>query len=248
MGAVTPPYVPRFGTGAPTGGAANGTIYFDRSNNYAMWVAFNGAWHQSSDGVVVPLSIVQNQLTVLNQNFVTLGAPPTSGNLLVALCSHNQNNIGVGAGWTQVGAQNGVTTFGTGCYTKTAGVGESATQTPIGIGNGGGGLQIWEIHGGAGLVDVYAQQHDQTYAPTLVNAITSLVDNTLCLSLFTANNLGTMTGGGGLTQDRNVAGGNFLNSTNISGHQSIPTAGLVSPQATAGTQPVGGCAMSVTIK
>jgi len=45
MPAVTPPYRPIYGVGAPNGSAVQGAIYFDTANNYAPYTFNNGAWN-----------------------------------------------------------------------------------------------------------------------------------------------------------------------------------------------------------
>ena len=42
---LSPPFIPRFGSGAPSGSAPVGTQYFDTSNNYAEYIYRSGAWH-----------------------------------------------------------------------------------------------------------------------------------------------------------------------------------------------------------
>jgi len=45
MPAVTPPYRPLYGHGAPQGSAVQGAIYFDIDANYAPYTFNNGAWN-----------------------------------------------------------------------------------------------------------------------------------------------------------------------------------------------------------
>lgn len=46
MGAVNPPFIPRFGAGAPGGSVPQGTIYYDTTTDpYTSYVYRAGAWH-----------------------------------------------------------------------------------------------------------------------------------------------------------------------------------------------------------
>lgn len=56
MPAVNPPFIPRFGAGAPAGTAPRGTIYYDTTTNPYTSYAFNaGAWHLAgaSSGLIL---------------------------------------------------------------------------------------------------------------------------------------------------------------------------------------------------
>lgn len=51
MTASTPPYIPRYGIGAPTGTAAKGTLYFDIQANYTPYI-YNGGWQRSANMII----------------------------------------------------------------------------------------------------------------------------------------------------------------------------------------------------
>lgn len=52
MPAVTPPFIPRFGHGAPTGTAAPGTTYYDIDNAYLAYTFNAGQWQPQGGGVI----------------------------------------------------------------------------------------------------------------------------------------------------------------------------------------------------
>jgi hypothetical protein len=63
MPAITPPYRPRFGNGAPSGGAAQGTLYFDVQNNYQSYIFQGSQWRLSGQ-------------VILGAGVPTFAAPP----------------------------------------------------------------------------------------------------------------------------------------------------------------------------
>lgn len=113
----------------------------------------NPKWAPAAGGGVpvgTPPTVVQVGYLDANNNVgtVTMGAAPTNGNLLV--CAGNWPGAGgAGTGWTQVYAYTNSGTQYSYVMTKTAGVGELATQTPrVGFGAAGRiGIVIWELSG-----------------------------------------------------------------------------------------------------
>lgn len=53
MGAINPPYLPRFGAGAPTGSASDGTVYYDTTNGYLGYIYKAGQWNPFGGGVIL---------------------------------------------------------------------------------------------------------------------------------------------------------------------------------------------------
>jgi hypothetical protein len=73
----------------------------------------------------------------------SLGAAPTAGNLLVAICAQNATNVTINTGWTQLYLA-GVSSYNRpSVFYKFANAGESTTQTPFTSSYGAGAL--WEI-------------------------------------------------------------------------------------------------------
>lgn len=96
-------------------------------------------------GPGTPPTIVQSAVSTAASGSVTLGAAPTNGNLLVAIC-FNPSTGSPGTGWTSQAANTSGTDFAF-IATKVAGAGESATQSPISGSPSSAGIVIWEIHG-----------------------------------------------------------------------------------------------------
>lgn len=55
MGVSNPPYIPRFGAGAPAFAAPNGTVYYDTAAGYAEYIRNGGAWRAVG---VVSLTVI----------------------------------------------------------------------------------------------------------------------------------------------------------------------------------------------
>lgn len=169
----------------PSGGTA---IYFetDTTNTFAWdgsgWVQINGG----GGGGTSP-TIVQHGISI-NAVSVTLGAGPTNGNLLVALCTAN-SPPGANTGW------QGVQFANHGVYAKFAGSGESATQTPL-SGTPAGPLAIFEISNGATGLPWHIESSGGTTTTAMPFAYTS---SDLIIGLFlNAGNvdvLSSVTGG-----------------------------------------------------
>lgn len=155
MGAVTPPFLPRFGSGIPSGAAPPGTIYFDRANQYAMYVfdANNGLWNPMGAFGSYPPAVVNSAVAPNSQTFTLAGAP-TNGNLLIAITLSNAAKT-ANTGWTQQFTT--ITSNGQSLqvFSKVAS-GDGATLTPITAAVTVGTLSGFEIAHAAGTFDVFA--------------------------------------------------------------------------------------------
>lgn len=147
MGAVNPPFVPRFGVGAPTGNAPPGALYFDVSfAPYASYVGNGGRWHEYGPGGSPQVAIVQTA-ALTDNNHVTFGVAPQSGNKLIAFMTTGGQGPGTTqSGWTRdfdvvsgIGSNHGY------IYSKTCGGGESTTQSPSDTGAQFGCMGMFEI-------------------------------------------------------------------------------------------------------
>jgi len=47
MPVTNPPFIPRYGNGAPAGAAPPGTIYFQKDAQYSQWTFNNGVWNKT---------------------------------------------------------------------------------------------------------------------------------------------------------------------------------------------------------
>lgn len=112
---------------------------YDLVNN--TWSSVGGGGYS---GGTVP-TIVQSGNNCTGAQGITLGAAPTSGNLLVAM-GFNPSSPSVGSGWSSILDNSSGTDYGV-IATKTAGGSESATQNPWASAPGTGCLVIWEING-----------------------------------------------------------------------------------------------------
>ncbi len=118
----------------------------------ALTVYYSGAWHTVGGGYN-PGTTPQVVQSAANQggNSVTFGVAPTNGNLLVCMCDNPGSNT-PGSGWTNISQVSTGTDFGL-INTKTAGAGESTTQSPM-SGVGTGCMVVWEISGAANILGV----------------------------------------------------------------------------------------------
>lgn len=127
---------------------ANAIGFYAATDTGALSSYYNGAWHTfgTGTGAGTPPSIVQVAHSIAGGNSVTMGVAPTNGNLLVCM-NFNPTSSAAGAGWTNIFTDSSGTDFGL-ILTKTAGVGESTTQTPGSGWNGTASATIiWELHG-----------------------------------------------------------------------------------------------------
>lgn len=89
-----------------------------------------------------------NAIDMINPE-ITFGAAPTSGNLLVAICMSNSSpSFTAGTGWTMEAHDDGAQSIGV--FTKYAGAGESATQTPNTKQANQWTVMAWEVSGVSG--------------------------------------------------------------------------------------------------
>lgn len=253
MPAITPPFIPSFGNGPPgSGGRGQPPLYFDQGNGYALWVFKNGVWHQSSSGVLLPVAIVQKQFGTLggaNSNTITLGAAPTAGNLLVFLAGPNTNagSLTPANGYTIDAYAASFISEGALVAHKTAGASEPAAQSPCTNNLGGSGV-LYEISGGAGILDVIA--HTENFSTTaLVQALTPGGTNGICLfygSTETVQSGSSWAVAGGMTSDGQ---GNQFSRAQACGHIATPTTATVTPGITLDTaSSSGNQAISVNIR
>jgi hypothetical protein len=77
-----------------------------------------------------------------------MGSAPTNGNLLVAFSFDTGGNPAAASGWTLL-ALGGSGALDAAILYKTAGAGESTSQTPQTGGSGNSSQIIWEVHGAA---------------------------------------------------------------------------------------------------
>lgn len=119
----------------------------------SVWAAAAGG------GAGTPPTIVQHGAENAGAQGITLGAAPTNGNLLVAMC-FNGTVDSAGSGWAKYADNGSGSDYGT-IYTKTAGASESATQDPLSSAPGNGCIAMWEIHGVVTIV-ASSTQNEQT--------------------------------------------------------------------------------------
>lgn len=86
---------------------------------------------------------------------VTMGSAPTSGNLLIAISVSSSGSPTAATGWTQIGTANSSGAWYQFIWSKTAGGGESTSQTPC-VSSGNTSVGIWEINGQAGSNPIIA--------------------------------------------------------------------------------------------
>lgn len=90
-----------------------------------------------------PPAIVQIAHSGSAVNGIVMGAAPTAGNLLVAICFNSASATG-GSGWTK-SLENASGTDWCDVMTKIAGASESATQSPMASTTTAGGCVIYEL-------------------------------------------------------------------------------------------------------
>lgn len=170
-----------------------------------------------------PPTIVQSAASVAASNSITLGAAPTSGNLLVAMC-FNPTTSTAGTGWTKQTENITGTDFGE-IMTKVAGASESATQSPMGGSTPTrAGIVIWELHGQAAAF--FVSGVSQAEAATIQNNGPVLPNLTNCLSLSAgclASSSLTIASALNITQDQLI---NTGTSRIVGGHSTFGTAPL----------------------
>lgn len=108
---------------------------------------FNGAlWIPNAGGGGVNPAIVQEITDTGNIQGVTLPAPPTNGNLLIAIAACFNGNPS--ANWFRYAVDNGGALYTTFVYWHLVGPGEPAIQNPL-ANIGTAGISMYEISNGA---------------------------------------------------------------------------------------------------
>jgi hypothetical protein len=134
---------------ALTPGTSTYVLTSNGAGNDPSWQVAPGAGAAGT-----PPTIVQSGASTANSASITLGAAPTNGNTLIAFIS-NPTTASVGSGWTIILQQTNGTDWTT-WVKKTAGAGESATQTPIGSAPSAAGIVMWELNGAAATPELYS--------------------------------------------------------------------------------------------
>lgn len=145
---------------SPTVAAGEIMLYFETDTlNSFIWTG--SAWVQANGGL--PPQIVQSAQAV-NRDAVTLGAAPTSGNLMLGLLSDGTNTT-VGATWTllQATSQPNDNTI---ILRKYVQAGQSATQDPNGNSGTGGTTGVVEVTN-CGIIDAADSQVTANLTHTL---------------------------------------------------------------------------------
>jgi hypothetical protein len=158
---------------------ANCTAIYVETDTGGVFAVVSGGWVQINPIAGTPPTIVQSGIDNNGTASITLGSPPVNGNMLVAM-TFNPSTPSPGTGWTAKDGNSTGTDYGQ-IFTKTAGAGESATQSPLGSSPGGTGLIcMWELHGqngstpyvaGASQAEVSAPNNVSPQFPGLANVI-----------------------------------------------------------------------------
>ena len=153
---------------------ATGGIAFYFATDTATLSFWNGsAWVNGVGGYNPGVTPTVVQVAhAINGDSVTFGVAPTNGNLLVAM-SFNPNSNSAGSGWVLAANNGSGADFGN-LLTKTAGAGESTTQSPTSGAGSPAALVVWEINGatsGIILASLEAEQTGQTYAVSPIGAV-----------------------------------------------------------------------------
>lgn len=162
MGAVTPPYIPRFGAGAPAGLAPTGTIYYDVSNGFAPYIFEGGLWNATANvilGVGAPALLAPAGFLYSRTDAAALySSQPAPAAAAVVQSAHADNG----------GSLPGVVTFGAPVTT--------GNLLLAFLGNSGGGpvSAAWTLlDGGGGGIDGlsayrYAASSDGATPPAVI--------------------------------------------------------------------------------
>lgn len=224
MGIKTPPFIPLFGSGIPSTAAPQGTIYFDRANNYAEYVYDVGNWRAIKAFGPSPVTIVQQAISAKSAS-ATFAVAPTPGNLMVALADAYQPFTGayVGANGFVIANNN---TVGSGIFyalTKTV-VAEGVVVTPVTGAPTIGTMVIFEIANAVGTIDVFGSNFTGG-ALTLAKSFTTTITNGLLLGLYSS--IANSGGNGAVQNVLNATKGATLGNINAQGigwSRAVPTA------------------------
>lgn len=211
---------------------ASGTMAFYYATDTAVLSAYaNGAW-QNAGGYNpgTPPVVVQSASSVAGTAGLVMGAAPTNGNLLVAIAINPAVDT-AGAGWTKGPGEGTTGTDFAAVFTKTAGAGESTTQSPLNSSPGGtGALVIWELSGAATGIITAKSDNEQSGLAITGHAFPNVI-NCICLSaaglVSAANNLVSVFN---LTQDQAIKVGTSRQI--IAGHSTLLTSPLAQILAT----------------
>lgn len=169
-------------SGTPSRLAAGSSGYVLTSNGAGAtpsWAAASSGGGGYTPGTVP--TVVQVAYSVNGGNSATFSVAPTSGNLLVAMCSNPASGT-AGSGWTNQAQNTGGTDFYL-ILTKVAGAGESTTQSPMSGVSTAGGIVIWEINGQNGTTPFLIGQVSNQSVNIYSTALTFFPNLTNCLGL-----------------------------------------------------------------
>lgn len=196
----------------------------------ALSMYANGAWTSVGGGYDkgTPPDQVQVAFNVNGTKSVTMTAP-VNGNLLIAM-AFNPTQDTAGAGWTKVAEVTTGTDFGI-VLTKTAGAGESTTQSPLSTdpGSSTGCMVVWEYHHASGTPK-FVQGATQAEQTGSVNVIVPLPNVKDCVGLAAVSAVSAIT----ITKVQNIGTQDVLDNSAarrlVAGHTDLsksPTAGIL---------------------
>lgn len=135
-------------------------------NGTSKWIAATAGGGGSYVGGTPPTIVQAQAAQGSNVISVTFGSAPTNGNLLVAFFFDTGGNPTAGSGWTALDLLTSAA-LDASIFIKTAGAGESTTQTPSSSTGGSTALVVWEISGVAtGIVDYQGVGSNGVSVPT----------------------------------------------------------------------------------
>lgn len=209
---------------------ANAIAFWYSTDTAALSVYANGAW-SSAGGYDkgTPPSLVQFAFNVNGTKSVTFSGAPANGNLLVAM-AFNPAQDTAGAGWTKVAEVTTGTDFGL-ILTKTAGAGESTTQSPLSADPGSttGCMAVWELHHASGT-PIYVQGTTQVEQSGVASTLVPLPNVKNCIGLAAIGVVTAPT----ISKVQNIGTQDVLDNTSArrlaAGHTDLgqsPTAGIL---------------------
>ena len=232
-----------FGTGDATSLQGRNISAVSPTNGQVMtWDAGNSLWKPAAPaGGPVP-TVVQSKGSCNSSGYsVTLAAPPTNGNLLVALSASQDINPSAGAGWTKSPYTIGsAAQDNAGVWYKIAGVGESATQTPSGNTGAITSVQIWEL--ASALMGVPTLQVDLSGTGSAFNVNSQKATGAILLGMFVNRSAAVAPTIAGATLDTITQANNrtiapwHLNSPTVGNNAVTPTYGSSQGYMQAGVQ------------
>jgi hypothetical protein len=177
------------GAGAPVALEPEGTLY-EESTTGDTWQSVPGIGPNHVGIVQYTLAGMTGSVSAIN----VLPSPPTVGNLLVALATHNTNSPTLQGGWTQIEANNAA---GDGAFMayRIVQPGDTATFTWL-TGTGEGLCAIYELNNQNGSGFIVNHAHTGTFQTgtfTPPFGITTVGDQEMALTLCAVD--GSTTGG-----------------------------------------------------